>query len=190
MERFWGLQTGPLLSRKDRQAGSYQALIPALLVNELSSYGISEALQRNADLLVQDLIRFDEQIGRTSFYLNYLLIRSETISSSWIEGNQVSPKALAIVESLKSGKPVALKVLCSVQATVSAVLLSFASRRSRNVDFHGASAVIGATCTPSLRLPALPVAVMTIKASGCKCFAVSTRWEKLKRPAAALSTSR
>ena len=32
-------------------------------------------------------------------YLNHLLIRSESISSSWIEGNRISPKRLAIAEA-------------------------------------------------------------------------------------------
>jgi Fic family protein len=45
-----------------------------------------------------------------------LLIRSESISSSWIEGNHITPKKLAIAETLESGTRTALDVVATEQA--------------------------------------------------------------------------
>ena len=54
-------------------------------------------------------------------YLNHLLIRSESISSSSIEGNRVTPKRLAIAELLHQGPRQALDVVANVRATESAI---------------------------------------------------------------------
>ncbi|WP_245981584.1 Fic family protein [Frondihabitans australicus] len=73
-----------------------------------------------ADALVV-LARADERIGERGGYLNHLLIRSESISSSWIEGNRVSPKKLAVAEALRRGDRVALDVVANVRATEEAI---------------------------------------------------------------------
>ncbi len=49
------------------------------------------------------------------------VIRSESISSSWIEGNRISPKRLAIAEILHEGSRVALDVVANVRATEAAI---------------------------------------------------------------------
>ncbi|MFT4137203.1 Fic family protein [Microbacterium sp.] len=67
------------------------------------------------------LARADERIGSRGRYLNHLLIRSESISSSWIEGNRVTPKRLAIAELLHHGPRQALGVVANVRATEAAI---------------------------------------------------------------------
>ncbi|SDS80802.1 Fic family protein [Microterricola viridarii] len=67
------------------------------------------------------LARADERIGERSGYLNHLLVRSESISSSWIEGNSVTPKRLAIAELLQHGSRVAVDVVANVRATEEAI---------------------------------------------------------------------
>src|SRR5215213_5728547 len=54
-------------------------------------------------------------------YLAHLLIRSESISASWIEGNRVTPKRLAIAELLHQGPRQALDVVANVRATEAAI---------------------------------------------------------------------
>ncbi|MGV1004561.1 MAG: hypothetical protein ACOYEV_07285 [Candidatus Nanopelagicales bacterium] len=67
------------------------------------------------------LARADERIGSRGGYLSHLLIRSESISSSWIEGNRVAPKRLAMAELLHAGPDVAPAVVANVRATEDAV---------------------------------------------------------------------
>ena len=55
-------------------------------------------------------------------YLHHLLIRSESISSSWSEGKQVTPKRLAIVEALQQRPQKALDVVANVRATEAGIL--------------------------------------------------------------------
>lgn len=108
------------LSKKDRASGTYQAYVPDELANTLPELG-AEA-QRAADEAAVVLARLDERISSSgSTYLNHLLIRSESISSSWIEGNRLSPKKLAIAERLKYGDHVALDVIANVRATENAI---------------------------------------------------------------------
>ncbi|MBK5249743.1 MAG: Fic family protein, partial [Actinomycetales bacterium] len=68
-----------------------------------------------------DVYKRQERIGPRGRYLNHLLIRSESISSSWIEGNRVTPKRLAIAELLHHGPRQALDVVANVRATESAI---------------------------------------------------------------------
>ena len=83
---------------------------------------LSLAAERAAHDALTVLARADERVGQRGGYLNHLLVRSESISSSWIEGNQVTPKRLAIAEALHEGKKVALDVIGNVRATEEAIL--------------------------------------------------------------------
>ncbi len=107
------------LGRRDRAPGRYLAYVPDTLGERLPQVG-AEARQAGEDALAV-LARADERIGSRGGYLNHLLIRSESISSSWIEGNRVAPKQLAIAELLHSGPAVALEVAANVRATEDAV---------------------------------------------------------------------
>jgi len=80
----------------------------------------SEARTAAEDALVV-LARADERLAAKGGYLNHLLIRSESISSSWIEGNRVTPKRLAIAELLHHGSRQALDVVANVRATEQAI---------------------------------------------------------------------
>lgn len=118
-ERLWHPADAGGLSRKDRAPGRYRAYIPDELGDVLPVLG-SAAQQAAEDALVV-LGRADERIGERGRYLNHLLIRSESISSSWIEGNRVTPKRLAIAELLHHGPRQALDVVANVRATEAAI---------------------------------------------------------------------
>lgn len=118
-ERLWAPRDASHLSRKDRKPGRYLAYIPDELGGELPPIS-SQAQNAAQDALVL-LSRADERIGQTGGYLNHLLIRSESISSSWIEGNRITPKKLAIAELLRQGNRGALEVIGNVRATEDAI---------------------------------------------------------------------
>ncbi|MDQ1304327.1 MAG: hypothetical protein QG671_154, partial [Actinomycetota bacterium] len=117
VERLWNPTDTSGLSRADRTPGRYLAYIPDELGVDLPA--LSEYASEAAEDALSALVRADERIGGRGNYLNHLLIRSESISSSWIEGNRVTPKKLAIAETLKRGDAVALAVLANVHATES-----------------------------------------------------------------------
>ncbi|MBD7958136.1 Fic family protein [Microbacterium sp. Sa4CUA7] len=120
VERLWRPVEGSSgLSRRDRAPGRYQAYVPDELGADLPDLG-AEAREA-AETALQTLSRADERIGRRGRFLSHLLIRSESISSSWIEGNRVTPKKLAIAEALQHGPQVALDVIANVRATEQAI---------------------------------------------------------------------
>ncbi|MCI4659721.1 Fic family protein [Cryobacterium zhongshanensis] len=125
VELLWNPEDAAHLGRKDRAPGRYSAYVPDELGTQLPQLG-REAQQAAEDALAV-LARADERIGSSGGYLSHLLIRSESISSSWIEGNSISPKKLAIAELL-DGRPggtgstrVALDVVANVRATEAAI---------------------------------------------------------------------
>src|SRR5690606_28180500 len=85
------------LSRRDKRPGSFQAYVPDELGTSLPELGADA--RDAAESALQTLSRADERIGAQGRFLSHLLIRSESISSSWIEGNRVTPKKLAIAEA-------------------------------------------------------------------------------------------
>ncbi|GAB09602.1 hypothetical protein GOARA_043_00770 [Gordonia araii NBRC 100433] len=119
VERSWQPADTGGLSRRDRQPGRYRAFVPDELGRELPALGI-RAADAAADALAV-LARADERIG-VGGYLNHLLVRSESISSSWIEGNRISPKRLAVAEVLNQGSRTALDVVANVRATEEAII--------------------------------------------------------------------
>lgn len=119
VERLWAPEEHGQLSRRDRAPGRYLAYVPDELGAKLPRVG-DEARAATEDALTV-LARADERIGERAAYLNHLLIRSESISSSWIEGNRVTPKRLAIAEVLEDGPRVALDVIGNVRATEDAI---------------------------------------------------------------------
>lgn len=119
VDLLWNPQDAAGLSRKDRAAGSYRAYVPDEL--DIALPRISDEAAGAATDALAVLARADERIGAKGGYLNHLLIRSESISSSWIEGNRVTPKKLAIAEVLQQGKSVALDVIANVRATEEAI---------------------------------------------------------------------
>jgi Fic family protein len=121
VERLWNPNEGSAygLSRRDRQPGRYRAYVPDELGTRLPEIG-PDAQSAAEDALVV-LGRTDERLGERGRLLSHLLIRSESISSSWIEGNRVSPKKLAIAEALQQGPQVALDVIGNVKATEQAI---------------------------------------------------------------------
>jgi Fic family protein len=119
IDRLWQPQDTAGLARKDRAAGRYRAYVPDELGTLLPRLS-GEAQAAAEDALVV-LARADERLAVQGGYLNHLLIRSESISSSWIEGNRVTPKRLAIAELLHHGSRQALDVVANVRATEQAI---------------------------------------------------------------------
>jgi Fic family protein len=119
VELLWEPQDAWGLGRQDRRSGRYRAYVPDELGDHLPQLGPDAAAAAEDALAV--LARADERIGSRGGYLNHLLIRSESISSSWIEGNRVTPKRLAIAELLRQGPRVALDVVANVRATEDAI---------------------------------------------------------------------
>ncbi|WP_400993308.1 Fic family protein [Agromyces sp. GXQ0307] len=125
VDLLWNPEDTAHLCRKDRAPGRYRAYVPDELGTELPA--ISRDAQQAAEDALAVLARADERIGDRGGYLNHLLIRSESISSSWIEGNSISPKKLAIAELLDYGAGsglstrVALDVVANVRATEEAI---------------------------------------------------------------------
>ncbi|TAL45218.1 MAG: Fic family protein, partial [Salinibacterium sp.] len=119
IERLWNPGDASALGRRDRSPGRYQAYVPDELGKQLPQLGAAASAAAEDALTV--LARADERIGSRGSYLNHLLIRSESISSSWIEGNRVTPKRLAIAEILHEGSRVALDVVANVRATENAI---------------------------------------------------------------------
>lgn len=119
VERLWHPDDAGGLSRKDRMPGRYLAYVPNELGDRLPTLGADA--QGAAEDALAVLARADERIGSRGRYLNHLLIRSESISSSWIEGNRVTPKRLAIAELLHHGPQQVLDVVANVRATEAAI---------------------------------------------------------------------
>ncbi len=141
VERLWQPEDASGLSRKDRAPGRYLAYLPDELGERLPTLG-AEAQGAAEDALAV-LARADERIGARGRYLNHLLIRSESISSSWIEGNRVTPKRLAIAELLHQGPRQALDVVANVRATEAAIAeLADHTRTIETSDIVGLQHVI------------------------------------------------
>jgi len=119
VECLWHPEDAGGLSRKDREPGRYLAYVPDELGDRLPALGMEA--QAAAEDALAVLARADERIGPRGRYLNHLLIRSESISSSWIEGNRVTPKRMAIAELLHEGSRQALDVVANVWATEAAI---------------------------------------------------------------------
>lgn len=71
---------------------------------------------------LQAIVRADERVGQAgATYLNNLLIRSESIASSYIEGHVVGPRRLAVEDLLRRGDAVASAVIRNVEITAQAI---------------------------------------------------------------------
>jgi Fic family protein len=150
VERLWNPADESGLSRKDRKPGRYRAYIPDELPAQLPA--LSVAAQFAAEEAVTALARADERIGLRGRYLSHLLIRSESISSSWIEGNRVTPKKLAIAEALNTGTRVALDVIANVRATEAAIAeLAAPDRTITSADIENLQHVIEPSLTRGVR---------------------------------------
>lgn len=90
-----------------------------------TNWAIARTLGAEAQGAAEDalavLARADERIGARPVSESSADPRSESISSSWIEGNRVTPKRLAIAELLHQGPRQALDVVANVRATESAI---------------------------------------------------------------------
>lgn len=107
------------LSRRDKAGGTYLAFIPDRLGSSGPQLGV-RAFSRIADAQ-SAVTRADAIVGESGIYLNHLLLRSESIASSQIEGYQISPKTLAIADVTKHGSRNAATVLHNLRATEYAI---------------------------------------------------------------------
>lgn len=150
VERLWQSAEHGQLSRRDRAPGRYLAYVPDELGSALPELG-PEAREAAEDALAV-LARADERISAQGGNLNHLLIRSESISSSWIEGNRITPKRLAVAELLRQGSRIALEVVANVRATEDAIaILSDRRQPITVVDIERLQHVIEPSLEPGLR---------------------------------------
>lgn len=150
IEQVWNPRDDAGLGRKDRTPGTYLAFVPDELGTRLPR--LSAAAESAASDALAVLARADERIGERGAFLNHLLIRSESISSSWIEGNRVTPKKLAIAEVLHHGSRAALDVVANVRATETAIVkLADRSRPVTTSDFEELQHVIEPRLARGLR---------------------------------------
>ncbi len=85
------------VTRADRQGGSYLRYHPDMLATASNALG-EEVLEYAADVSTA-LGRLGERLRSNPLPILYsTMIRSESISSSWIEGIQESPRAIAIAQ--------------------------------------------------------------------------------------------
>lgn len=119
VERVWSPSNTFGLTRKDQAGGTYQAFVPDLLGSDGPTVSV-RALSRIADAQ-SAVTRADGIVGESGLYLNHLLLRSESISSSFIEGHVISPKRLALADVLGRGKPNAVAVIQNLRATEYAI---------------------------------------------------------------------
>jgi len=150
VDLLWHPQDSAHLSRRDRASGTYRAFVPDDLSAGLPA--LTRATEDAAADALAVLARADERIGTRGQYLNHLLIRSESISSSWIEGNRVTPKRLAIAELLQQGTRVALDVIANVRATEEAIdALADRERPITVPDIEALQHVIEPSLVPGIR---------------------------------------
>lgn len=114
VERHWAPRQTFGLSRRDRAGGSFLAFVPDTLGAAGPGIGV-EALSRVADAQ-SAVARADGIVGESGLFLNHLLLRSESIASSHIEGHSISPKRLAVADALGRGKGDALAVIRNLRA--------------------------------------------------------------------------
>lgn len=156
LDLLWNPEDAAHLGRRDRAPGRYRAFVPDELGEELPEIG-SEARRAAEDALTV-LARADERIGERGGFLNHLLIRSESISSSWIEGNRVTPKKLAVAELLDhragtgSSTRVAVDVVANVRATEEAIAeLGDLGRAVTSADIERLQHLISPRLEPGIR---------------------------------------
>jgi len=156
VDLLWNPADASHLGRRDRAPGRYKAYVPDELGEELPE--VSRTAQRAAEDALAVLARADERVGERGGFLNHLLIRSESISSSWIEGNSVTPKKLAIAELLEQGSGsgqstrVALDVVANVRATEEAIAeLGAWDRDVTTADIERLQHIIEPRLDPGLR---------------------------------------
>ena len=114
VERYWEPSEVFGLSRRDQAGGSYLAFVP----DQLGALGpdiSGDSFSRIADAQ-SAVCRADGIVGESGLFLNHLLLRSESISSSLIEGHVISPKRLALADMLGHAKPNAQAVIQNLRA--------------------------------------------------------------------------
>lgn len=119
IEQEWGGVEHSGVSRADARPGRFFAYVPDLLADV--QYVPSPRTADVVDRANTALTRADTLLGVSSQYFASLLVRSESISSSFIEGYQVTPKALAIADATGHGSLSAKAVLGNVRATTDAI---------------------------------------------------------------------
>ncbi|WP_245643428.1 Fic family protein [Sanguibacter suarezii] len=150
VELVWNPRDSAHLSRKDLAPGRYRTFVPDELRSHLPRVG--QPAHQAAEDALGALARADERIGARGRCLHHLLIRSESTSSSWIEGNRVTPKKLAVAELLSSGTRVAFDVVANVLATEEATTdLADRTRPVTTADIEHLQHVIVPSRVPGLR---------------------------------------
>lgn len=109
------------LGRKDR-SGPYEAAVTPFIAN--SEFVLPAALAEEIAEATSDLRTFDEAMAGEMAPLSTVLLRSESVASSQIEGLSVSARALAEAEIGESTREKATMIAANVAAMRAAIDLS------------------------------------------------------------------
>lgn len=114
--RYWSHDDASYgIPRRERASGPYSVYLPDMLSSYPTSFD-SELMDRLTDtcVYVAKIDAAGKEAGVDN--LTYLLSRSESIASSFIEGHRIAPRRLAEVEVLGDGDDNALAVMRNVTA--------------------------------------------------------------------------
>lgn len=108
-------EAGSGIPRRERASGPYNVYLPDLMTDYPMSFnkGLMDRLT-DACIYVAKVDSEGKEAGVDN--LTYLLSRSESIASSFIEGHKIAPRRLAEVEALGDGDADALAVMRNVKA--------------------------------------------------------------------------
>lgn len=111
------------LRAAQRQAGEYQAAIPATIAN--LHVELPASVLANADEASREVARFDAELGYEIAPFASVLLRSESAASSNIENLTASARAIAEAEALgNSGRRNAALIVSNTEAMKAAVALA------------------------------------------------------------------
>jgi Fic family protein len=111
------------LRAAQRQAGEYQAAIPAIIAN--LQVNLPASVLADADEASHEVARFDAELGDEIAPFASVLLRSESAASSNIENLTASARAIAEAEALgHSGRRNAALIVSNTEAMKAAVALA------------------------------------------------------------------
>lgn len=129
--RRWQPTVTSGLKKADLISGEYQSFVPNQLRG--TQISLSDEVLAFALAAQQAAVRADEAVGTEGVFLNHMLIRSESIASSRIEGYRISPKRLAVADITGLERESALEVIANVRATELAIE-ALATKEQLTVD--------------------------------------------------------
>ncbi|HEU5271058.1 MAG TPA: Fic family protein [Jatrophihabitans sp.] len=110
-------------SRARRQAGPFQAAIPAEIA-QVSDVRLSQATRLLVTEAATEIARFDAEVGTDIAPYSSVLLRTESVASSRIENLTASAKAIALAELGDSSRENASIIVSNTAAMTAAIALA------------------------------------------------------------------